>query len=43
MKDLIGVVTIPQNSEKLNKESKKAMFALKQKPDETGLYCLQLA
>jgi len=43
MKDLIGVVPIPQNSEKLNQESKKALLALKQKPDETGLYCLQLA
>lgn len=42
-KDLIGIVPIPQNSEKLNQESKNALLALKQNPDETGLYCLQLA
>lgn len=41
--DLIGVVPIPQNNEKLNQESKNALLALKQNPDETGLYCLQLA
>lgn len=41
--ELIGIVPIPQNSEKLNQESKKALLALKQHPDETGLYCLQLA
>ena len=43
MKELRGIVPIPQNSEKLNQESKKALLALKQQPDETGLYCLQLA
>ena len=43
MKELIEIVPIPQNSEKLNQESKKALLALKQQPDETGLYCLQLA
>jgi len=32
-----------RNSEKLNQESKKALLELKQKPDETSLYCLQLA
>jgi len=42
-KELIGIVPIPQNSEKLNQESKKALLELKQKPDETSLYCLQLA
>ncbi len=34
---------IPENNEKLNQESKKALLALKQKPEKTGLYCLQLA
>jgi len=34
---------IPENNEQLNQESKKALLSLKQKPDETGLYCLQLA
>ncbi len=43
MKELRGVVPIPQNSEKLNQESKKALRELKQTPDETWLYCLQLA
>ncbi len=43
MKEPRGVVPIPQNSEKLNQESKKALLALKQTPDETWLYCLQLA
>jgi len=34
---------IPENNEKLNQASKKALKELKQPTDETGLYCLQLA
>ena len=34
---------IPENNNRLNRESKKALLELKQLPDETGLYCLQLA
>ena len=35
--------SIPENENLLNRESKKALLELKQKPDETSLYCLQLA
>jgi hypothetical protein len=34
---------IPENKDRLNQESKKALVALKQTPDGTALYCLQLA
>jgi hypothetical protein len=34
---------IPENENQLNRESKKALIELKQKPDETSLYSLQLA
>lgn len=34
---------IPENRNRLNRESRAALIELKQSPESTGLYCLQLA